>query len=1017
MYMQGSAGLRVCPTWPWRLLRWVLPCLLTVCAFSAADVNAQYRFDHFTTNEGLPQNTVSAITQTHDGYLWFATYAGLVRYDGIRFTVFDKGNVDGIASNQFLALYEDYRGTLWAGTGEGGMIRYKDRVFTTFNKGNGLPADYVGRMQRAENDKTVIFVENGNKNYLKWPAGDSPVAVNIFEWTDKNSAIPVDTRLLTEFSDRAKSRWIIQPGKLIRVKNNHQFDFPVPIPVDELIRFHFEDRAGNMWIGTRDNGVFRITGDTLTHYTDQNGLPMHVAIRVAGDDGQGNIWLFSDTAVFRYRDGQFTSYDAQTFFHSKLIRSVFCDREGTIWVGTNDVGLFRLTRKFLVTYAPSDGLPDKIVYPIFQDTADNIWFSSGGVLTLYKNGRFTAYPLVRDRGSKKSPVSQGPVTEDQSQIYVLSLAEDRDGRLMIGSNAGLFFFKDGHLVDTPITLDTPIMQILQDHNGDIWMGTGFGLFRYRDGVVTKYNTKNGLPDERINLIYQDRQNRLWIGTKGGLARLDGDRFVSFTTREGLVGNRIRCIYQDADGTLWIGTTDSGISRLKDGRFTNYSTRNGLYNNGAFQILEGEHDYFWISSNRGIYRVSRKQLNDFADHKISVINSVAYGVQDGMLSVECNGERQPAGTRASDGKLWFPTQDGVVVIDPKMVPYNSHLPLLSIESTTLDGNVVNFTNGVLIEPGQSDFEISYSAPSSIKPEYIHFKYRLAGLDNDWIDGGTQHTVRYAHLPPGKYTFRVIAANSDGIWNDGGASFDLDVRPFFYETRLFLVLCGFILAGLAATGYAVRVRQLKGNEKRLTTLVDQRTAELVKKTQQLEVANDKLEKLATLDGLTNIANHRRFQDFLSHEWQRSQRQQTPISLLLMDVDFFKLYNDTYGHQGGDECLKQVARVLGETVKRATDLAARYGGEEFAIILSDTDDTGALAIAESVRSQIESLRVPHAASKVNEYVTLSIGVATAIPDIDTGQDSLIAAADQALYVAKEKGRNRCEAKFARRSLIGVS
>jgi diguanylate cyclase (GGDEF)-like protein len=549
------------------------------------------------------------------------------------------------------------------------------------------------------------------------------------------------------------------------------------------------------------------------------------------------------------------------------------------------------------------------------------------------------------------------------------------------------------------------------------MGTGFGLYKYQNGVVTKYGSKNGLLDERNNLIYQDRQNRLWVGTKGGLSRLDGDRFVSFTTKEGLAGNRIRCIYEDPDGTMWIGTLDSGFSRFKDGRFTNYSTRNGLHNNGAFQILEGEHDYFWISSNRGIYRVSRKQLNDYADHKIPMVNSVVYGIQDGMLSVECNGERQPAGTRTQDGKLWFPTQDGVVVIDPKIVPYNTHLPLLSIESTTLDGNVINFTKGVVIEPGQSNFEISYAAPSSIKPEYNHFKYRLAGLDNDWIDGGSQHTVHYSHLPPGRYTFQVIGANSDGIWSDIGAACDIDVRPFFYETRLFLALCTFILVGLSVTGYAVRVHQLKGNEKRLTALVDQRTAELVKKTQQLEVANDKLEKLATLDGLTNIANHRRFQDFLGHEWQRSQRQQTPVSLLLMDVDFFKLYNDTYGHQGGDDCLKQVARVLAESVKRATDLAARYGGEEFAIVLSDTDDTGALAIAETVRSQIESLRIPHSASKVNQYVTLSIGVATAIPDIDTGQDSLIAAADQALYLAKEKGRNRCEAKFARRSLLGVS
>jgi diguanylate cyclase (GGDEF)-like protein len=987
-------------------LRWIrrgLALWLFCSCLTAAEAFAQYRFDHFTTNNGLPQNTVSAITQTRDGYLWFATYDGLMRYDGQRFVIFDKGNAQGISGNQFLSLCEDEQGTLWAGTSDSGLVGYRNGVFTSFTTAQGLPGKYVGRIQRAEDGLPILFFDIGEYNYLRWTKDQTPTSVNIFLWTAEHSLVPIEQRPVNTFVDRSNARWAIEPGKLIRFKGGQKSIFPVKLTLDEFFRFRYEDRAGNMWFASRDNEVYLIAGDTLKCYSQVDGLPSYSTIKFAGEDDEGNLWLHSQRRVMRYRNGEFTIYTEEDGIKSNNIRAAFCDREGTIWVGTNENGLYHLTRQFLTTYSTRDGLLGDIVYPILEDHTGAIWVGGGGGMSRFMDGKFTGYLLSKSRKAQYKVVSSAP-PERYPGEGAQSFYEDREGGLWFGIEKGLLLFKDGRLTDrSDLAKNANPAAILQDRAGNFWFGTGKGLFREQAGKSTLYTTREGLPDDSVAVIYEDQRGTLWIGTRGGLARLEGERFIPLTTKEGLAGNRIRSLYEDREGILWIGTFDSGLSRLQDGRFTNYTVQTGLFNNGVFAILEDQRDNFWISCNRGIYRVSRQQLNAYAEGKIPAIHCVAYGTQEGMLSVECNGEHQPAGIKARDGKLWFPNQKGVVVIDPEAVPRNLP-PLAVIESVLIDRNGANFKDGITLEPDQANLEIHYTAPCSIKSEYVQFKFKLAGLDDEWTEADTQRSVSYPHLPPGHYTFQVIAASLDGIWNETGASLDVYMKPHFYQTRWFLAACvmGFLM--LAASLYLWRVRQLKANERRLTRLVSERTAELVERTAQLEVANEKLNQLATLDGLTNIANRRCFTGFLHQKWHQAQRSRTTLSLLLMDVDFFKRYNDTYGHQGGDECLKQVAAVLRETVKRANDLAARYGGEEFVVILSDTDAEGALKVAETIRAQIEALGIPHSGSNVNPCVTLSIGIASLVPDHHLQQEDLIAAADRALYQAKEQGRNRC-------------
>ncbi|MGH9761962.1 MAG: triple tyrosine motif-containing protein, partial [Blastocatellia bacterium] len=334
-----------------------------------------------------------------------------------------------------------------------------------------------------------------------------------------------------------------------------------------------------------------------------------------------------------------------------------------------------------------------------------------------------------------------------------------------------------------------------------------GLARYEGGRATVYTTKDGLAGNDVKIICDDRQGGLWLGSYGGLSHFKGGQFQSYVEKDGLPGDRVRSLYLDSDGTLWIGTYDSGLCRLKGGKFSSFAVKDGLFDDGVFQILEDDRANLWMSCNRGIYRVSKQQLNDFADGKTQHITCVSYGVEDGMLNAECNGGRQPAGISAGDGKLWFPTLDGVVVIDPDAVPVNIQPPPVLIESVDSDRAEVDYRGGVRISPGKQNLEIHYAGLSFIDAKRVAFKYRMDGLDADWIDAKNRRVAYYSHLPPGSYVFRVIAANSDGVWDEAGATLRVVVVPPIWRTWWFQSIVAFCIAAAVLLVYRRRVSQLE------------------------------------------------------------------------------------------------------------------------------------------------------------------------------------------------------------------
>jgi signal transduction histidine kinase/ligand-binding sensor domain-containing protein len=765
-------------------------CILFLCGASST-VIAQYRFDVLNTDTGLPQNSVLAILQTHDGYLWFTTLDGLVRYDGVRYTVFNKANSKGINSNRFRSLYEDTDGTLWISTEDGGLTHYQNGQFRTYTTADGLPRSSVTRVRRTSEGKLLVLTDGG----LTRMQGDR------FE------IISSDTKSFDSdigIQGQSGSTWYRVNTELRRVKDGKVTAYAVPRGGRDMLFFNqlYEDQQGRLWIGTHlnpngDGELWALKDERMTRYSVRDGLP-HAFVTSFCEDHEGAMWFGTNGAgLVRFKDGRFTTYTTTQGLASNTVEAIFEDREHTLWVGTRDNGITRITRQVITALSEKDGLKGKVFYPIIEGRDGSVWIGNEGV-NRFKDGKFTYYPL---------DLTPQYAFYHQPSALVQAFYQDRDDHLWIGHSYGLYRFENEQFTnDERMSNRESPYAIFQDSTGAFWFGYHQRLTRYQNGEVKEFTTKDGLQD-LVQPIYEDRQGRIWIGSYGGLAEYVDGHLVLLTEKDGLSSNRVRAIYEDREGVLWIGTYDGGLNRFKDGKFVSFTTSEGMFSNGVFAILEDQRGNFWMSSNQGIYRVRRQQLNDFADGKVSKIDAVSYGKADGMLNTECNGARHPSAIKTHDGKMWFPTFNGIAVVDPQAVTFNDTPPPVVIEQVILDGESLDIGKAIEVRPGQNNLEIHYTGLSFVKPEHIKFKYKLEGLDEEWIDAGNRRTAYFPRLPAGDYVFRVIAANADGVWNETGATMRVTVIPPFWQRLWFITLVVISIVAIAAILVRARVKKLE------------------------------------------------------------------------------------------------------------------------------------------------------------------------------------------------------------------
>ncbi|MEJ6001101.1 two-component regulator propeller domain-containing protein [Paucibacter soli] len=940
---------------------------------------SQYKVDVWQTEQGLPLNTVQALYQSHDGYLWVGTAGGLARFDGARFTGFDARQAPSMASEPVFGFMEDGQKNLWIGHSKGAAI-YRKGSFQTMFGSELTDGRRVWAFAQAADGAVWAATENG---LVRWNKG----ATRLYQQAD---GLP-SNRLRTLAFDRAGTLWIgTSGGGLVALADGRFRTLGPEQGFPHLqVRHVIADPAGGIWAATAGAGLVRVQEDgRMRVYTVADGLPSDQLTSLARD-AQGALWIGSWGAGLSRmsEDGRFSTISTANGLAGDQIWSVQADREGSIWIGTWVGGLNRLRNRAFGVLGTPEGLSHDNVRAVLHGRQGVSWVatSGGGLNRIEENGQRISVLRKAD----------GLPTDEIS-----SLLEDRDGALWIGSyTAGVARLQGGKIERFGPDQGLPsaeVRALFQDRSGTLWAGTQSGLARF-SGKGFEAVRDAGAPRGGVAAMLQDRQGTLWFGTTGdGLVRLRDGRFETLSKADGLVSNWIMALYEDADAKLWIGTNGEGMNRLSDGRLTAIRPADGLWDGIALTILEDRAGYLWMSCNRGFFRVARAELNAFAEGRVARVKSTGYGPGDALRSTTFAGGLQPAGAIDAQGRLWLPSSNGLVIVDPVRLPGAGQPPQIQLEGVLLDGVNRPLDAEVLLPPGSVPLTIRYTAMTLLNADRVRFRYQMEGITRDWVDAGRSREAAFPALPHGRYRFRVAASTDGEHWSEAAAPLLITVRPYLYQTAWFqaLALLGTLAAMLAL--FRLRTHALRARQVEMERLVAQRTEEL-------RLANEHLSRLSFVDALTGLANRRRFDEVLAEEWRRARRNRVPLALVIADIDGFKLYNDRLGHLEGDRCLSAVAAVFAHVVGRAGDLAARYGGEEFVVLLPGADPAAAARVAEGIRAACEALAIPHPAAPVGEVITLSLGVASCLPSEQTSAETLFALADAALYRAKQEGRNR--------------
>lgn len=762
----------------------------TAAALPAPLASSPFLLTRWTTESGLPQNTVTSIVQTPDGYLWLGTFGGLARFDGVKFTIFNSGNTPALVSNRITALHVGRDGSLWVGAETGEVTRLRQGRFQFFARVGNSATESQMIWSLYEDRTGSLWV--AARGVTRFVAGEATRA----ETYDERQGLP-PTEVKSVCEDREGHLWACAAGGLALFQPaqagqpahfTRQF---TPTVSDRLMRA-FPHSDGGLWLLT-ETTLFRWQQERLSACLRYSHKSFNVA-PVSENEAGDLLFAFNTTRLFQFThtSGARTEYPlplGQERGMPQAIYSLHTDREGNIWVGTVGQGLLRLSRRRVTMLQPVRWRADAGGGPVLEDRRGALWFGNG-------DGLF--------RAMADTQTSQ--FTAEQRDWYVGSLLEDQSGDVWFGLMNGIARYHKERFTRYPLPGVGLVQAMCEDRQQQLWLGTPHGLVRWRDGKT--FRQADGLVSDDVRFLLEDRAGALWIATPHGLSRFYEGRFTNFTTAQGLSNAYVRAIHEDADGTLWIGTYGGGLHRLRPPDFTHLTpitSRHGLFDDFISRILAGDpkgnDDTFWMLGNRGIFQVSRRALNEVADGHRPSLTCVVYDKADGMDPSEGSGGYQPAGWRAHDGRLFFPTIRGTAVVDPRLA--DKFAPPVVIERVRLDGVELDARAPLEIPPGKGNLEIEYTGLNLSKPEQVQFSFRLRGLSEDWVEVGRRRTAYFPQLAPGRYGFSVRALSPDGVWSEQTASLSFVVRSPWWRTWWFLVLAVLVGAGLAFAAYRWRV----------------------------------------------------------------------------------------------------------------------------------------------------------------------------------------------------------------------
>ncbi len=751
------------------------------------------------TAAGLPQNTVTAMVQTRDKYLWLGTRDGLARFDGMRFKLY--GLEQGLPGVDVYSLFEDHRGVLWIGTyGSGLCCLRQGRVETIPTPSRQPGSDTIQCMQ--EDSAGRLWVGTGGG--LRFCLNNQLVEYSAF-----NRLLHTPIRCLLRSRD-GSTMWIATPTYGLMSYRDGRLEPCMGPPDHEKVvtQALFEDRQNRLWVSIGNGTVLCRTNNQWLTFNETNGLPFAYVTSLT-QDSEGTIWAGSlDDGLYRLSGTNFNVLRKQDGLSADDIRSLYCDHEGDLWVGTRTGGLNRLRQPKLTVISSGQGLTNDFTRSAAQTPDGTIWVGTTGG-SLYRGG-LTGFEPFRPQ----------PVVYFYANVDPVLAAPD--GSLWWGGLGALLHWQNNRLTDCftnePWQQNVFITALQNDRHGGIWIGTAGGqLVHMQDGHFTEF--PKPITRAPISTLAVQPDGSVWVGTvANGVNRIHEGNDAVYAITNGLSRKAsIRTFYLDDAGTLWIGTAGSGLYCRRNGIITSFTAEQGLPPRTISQIVEDDNGCLWLGSSHGIFKVSKQELLDCADGKLGFVQARSFGMDDGMLAEECSGGFCPAGLKTQSGLICISTVKGLVFLNPNGLHDESPPPRVLLEEARFNGQAQAFTTNnaaadadetgelppprLVISPGAHDIELHYTAIEFSAPEKIGFRYKLDGVDNGWNETGSREvssrrTAFYQHIPPGDYIFHVQACNADGVWNEHDTLLAVTAQPFFWEATWFRAATILILSGFFA-----------------------------------------------------------------------------------------------------------------------------------------------------------------------------------------------------------------------------
>lgn len=706
---------------------------------------ASYARQSWVMENGLPQNTVKALAQTRDGFVWLGTEVGLVRFDGNAFVVYDRNSKPALPGNDVQCLLAASDGSLWVGTTDG-LAQWKDGSITTFTITNGLPGNSIRALHQGQQAGVVVSTENGEAGIVdshvtpvSFNTQQGPAIIYELELADKTHVLVNKTTVQILQNNRTQQTWTA--GK----------DFP-----GTRIQTAYPDRKGALWIGT-NGGLVRWAAGKIERFPVTDPLATASILSIM-EDSEGNLWVGTETSGLHIlRDERFRTFGAREGLSSDATTTVVDDGTGTLWVGTSGSGLNAVTRNGIAigkvkNYTVRDGLTSDVILSLAAAPSGDLWVGTPDGLNRIHRGTITAFTTA----------------DGLPDDFIRSVLVDADGSLWVGTRRGLAHWttpSNGTHIDT-------------------------------------FTRATGLGSDLVGAMARDTQGNLWVATLAGLSRLaTGAKptIANFTSANGLSSNVITALLPRANGTLLIGTQDHGWN-LWDGRNFSPIARSGLNATTIHAILDDGSGHLWFATGNGIARCD-------CDMSGGCSHWMEFGPADGLRGRQMATNSHPSAWRSREGLLWFATPKGIVEVDPAHFPVNTVPPPVALVRFAADDldQPLGEAGSLKVPAGHNHFQFDYAGLSFTAPQKVRYRYFLEGFDHQWTEAGARRSAYYTNIPPGHYTFRVQAANNDGVWNMDGAEFAFSLQPHFYQTTLFYLLLAALAAGLVVL--LLRLRLLR------------------------------------------------------------------------------------------------------------------------------------------------------------------------------------------------------------------